>query len=341
MGKTPVVNYGQNIKYDVPYEYMTDANDCWVVTLKMLLTFVGKPFDESGVSDERKKFGVGDADLGAVLSPYLKRFEGELRTGDDIFNLLSKHGPALVVLNEGERIQHAQILTGRIDDQVFLNNPDNNFVTAELGASGPFLRIEESIKRRYGGLTFKEWQSWVADAARDSTQAHAANESPPPGSPQLSPRSAGPATPPRSAPSSPQLSPRSTGLPGAITPPGSAPGSPRLSPPAALGAPITPPGSAPGSPQLPRRGSLSTSSAPGGESHSPPANSGPALPSLELVALRAHLERAMPNAGVDEKRRYIQEMEAKCQFRQHRAMPVRTFLDRLIQKLSVWTLRDW
>ncbi|MET3663476.1 papain-like cysteine protease family protein [Caulobacter sp. 1776] len=315
MSQLPAVHYDQNIKYDVPYVFMDDANDCWEAALRMMLKFNKAELKDDRLSHEGRRFGVNDQQLAEILSPYLNRHNETFNTETRVYEFLREHGPAVLVLNEGVMINHVQVLTGRWRGTVFLNNPDNDFSKADLSASGPFNLIETSIKHRYGGLSFQEWRDWIADQVSDEATPIAAYGL----SPADSPISSGRASPvaPRSRPGSPQLSPR-------VSPPGS----PVATSPLRFGSP-------PGSPRLSPRGG-----SPNGSGASTPTQ-GPANPGFDVLELRRMLERQLPNSGREEKLRYIADMEEQILFRQHRPMPFQTFRELLMVDSGVWTLKDW
>lgn len=333
MSQLPAYHEGENIDYDVPYVFMEDGNDCWKASLQMLYNFDVRKIDTSGMTDSTSKFGVSTSNIDSFLAKYLKPQKGDFTTGRNIYTLLAKSGPALVVLTEQKDILHAQILTGRRDANVFLNNPDNNFATAEMGASGQFTLIEQSFVNRYGGTTYDSWLKSNAATANPSTGPAAASNRPQNTSP------------PRSRSGSqdsiefaevqiggPGLAPPSRS-PAGGSPPGSRPGSPALVYEGSF-ADRSPPGSAPGSPA-----SRSRSSSLGDEQ---PPSLGPRRESLDLTAVRLEFERLNPNTDAVQKRKYIEEMEKQLQFRKHRVMSIDTFKAKLATGFtSVWTLKDW
>lgn len=312
MSQLPAYHEGENIDYDVPYIYMEESNDCWAASLQMLYKFNAQKIDTSGMAETTKQFGVSISKIDSFLSKYLKPQKDDFTIGRNIYSLLQKFGPALVVLTERKDILHAQILTGRRDANVYLNNPDNNFATAEMGASGQFTLIEQNIVNRYGGMSFDSWLQSNAVAVNPSTN------------PALASNRTQYSSPPRSRSNSNdhiEFAEVLIGGPGLVQPP-------RLP---AVG---SPPGSAPGSPVTrSRSASFEDERAP---------SPGPRRESLDFTALRLELERLNPNVEAAQKKKYIEDMEKQLQFRKHRVMSIDMFKTKLATEfISVWTLKDW
>lgn len=200
MAKLPEVRFNNNIRYGVPYEYMDDDNDCWEAALLMLYGFIESALPVEEFSSELRGSGIEPHELPGFLSKFLEPHETVPPDGLAYYHFLDKHGPALVVLNELKDILHAQVLTGvynaPLKTTVFVNNPDQNFVRADLSASGPFLQIERSIIERYQGISFEVWEStWPQPAEEESATpalfavapSNQSSRQSPLASPQLSP----------------------------------------------------------------------------------------------------------------------------------------------------------
>jgi hypothetical protein len=328
--KLPIINNDDQIAYDVPYVYMEEGQDCWEAALLMLYKFVGGTLRLDKSFNDQRTLGFKPESLGEVLPQYLKPHATPPSSKLGYHRFLALNGPALVVLSESRAILHAQVLVGMIGQQVLLNNPDRNFLTADLSASGPFIEIEKSIVERYGGKSFEQWQGTQADNNNNSAPLAALHISPqispvpsPPPSQIASPvvlRHARPGTPMLPLSSLEQQSPFHT-------PPASPPRSrsPSLDESKSIvSSHVSPAISPPASPSpLRRRG-------------------GPSLPDSDLGMLRAELERTLGRTGGNVKRKYIQSMEDQALFRKHRSMELTKFQYRMLNEKGLaplWTLR--